>query len=156
MLTGRLYGLAQVMSSAPMLIRPDVGSSSPATIRRVVVLPQPDGPSRAKKDPRGIVNVRSSTATKSPNRFVTLSSCRSPLPSSPAVSAAGLLVRFAMRQPPVIWANSFSYFAVSSSFRDLKLWKFLRSASVGKISGFLASSGSMACMASCAPVTGQM
>ena len=50
------------MSLSPMLIVPAVGSSRPATMRRVVVLPQPDAPSSAKNDPAGIVSVRSSTA----------------------------------------------------------------------------------------------
>ena len=36
---------------------PDVGVSRPATIRSVVVLPQPDGPSRAKNEPAGYVEV---------------------------------------------------------------------------------------------------
>ena len=36
---------------------PDVGVSRPATIRSVVVLPQPDGPSSAKNEPRGYVEV---------------------------------------------------------------------------------------------------
>jgi hypothetical protein len=35
------------------VIVPEVGSSSPATIRSVVVLPQPDGPSSAKNEPCG-------------------------------------------------------------------------------------------------------
>ena len=30
-------------------MRPEVGISSPAIMRKVVVLPQPDGPSRTKK-----------------------------------------------------------------------------------------------------------
>ena len=44
---------------------PAVGSSKPPIIRSVVVLPQPDGPSSAKKLPRGIARVRSSTAATS-------------------------------------------------------------------------------------------
>src|ERR1700694_4500303 len=36
-----------------MLISPDVGCSSPATQRKVVVLPQPDGPSRTTISPAG-------------------------------------------------------------------------------------------------------
>ena len=70
-LTGRLYGFLCVTSSVPMTMRPALGSSRPATIRSVVVLPQPEGPSRAKNDPDGIVKVRSSTALKLPNRLVT-------------------------------------------------------------------------------------
>ncbi|CAB4952560.1 unannotated protein [freshwater metagenome] len=45
---------------------PAVGSSKPAIIRSVVVLPQPEGPSSAKNEPLGIVSDKSSTAVKSP------------------------------------------------------------------------------------------
>jgi hypothetical protein len=45
---------------------PTVGSSNPAIIRRVVVLPHPEGPSNAKNEPSGIVNDKSLTAVKSP------------------------------------------------------------------------------------------
>src|SRR3954447_16719291 len=55
----------------PRNTRPAVGSSNPPTIRSVVVLPQPDGPSMAKKLPRGISRLRSSTASVSAKRFVT-------------------------------------------------------------------------------------
>src|ERR1700689_1365168 len=37
----------------PMLISPEVGCSSPATQRSVVVLPQPEGPSRTTISPAG-------------------------------------------------------------------------------------------------------
>ena len=40
------------------------------SIRIVVVLPAPFGPSRPYTAPRGTVNDRVETATKSPNRFV--------------------------------------------------------------------------------------
>src|SRR3954451_5870753 len=43
-------------------------------MRSVVVLPHPEGPSRAKKLPRGTISERSSTATKSPKRFESRSS----------------------------------------------------------------------------------
>src|SRR3954463_12493712 len=59
------------MSSSPSRTRPSVGLSRPPTMRSVVVLPQPEGPSRAKKEPAGTVRVRSSTAVKLPNRLVT-------------------------------------------------------------------------------------
>src|ERR1700687_4058057 len=45
-----------------MLISPDVGCSSPATQRRVVVLPQPDGPSRTTISPAATAKLTSSTA----------------------------------------------------------------------------------------------
>src|SRR4051812_2797445 len=51
---------------------PAVGSSKPPSMRSVVVLPHPDGPSSAKKLPRSTSSVRSSTATTSSKRFVTL------------------------------------------------------------------------------------
>src|SRR5260221_7921430 len=56
-----------VTSSLPSRMRPDVGSSSPAIIRSVVVLPQPEGPSRQKKSPSGTENVESRTAANAPN-----------------------------------------------------------------------------------------
>src|SRR6188474_1902686 len=59
------------MSLSPRAMAPAVGVSRPAIIRRVVVLPQPDGPSSAKNDPDGTVRSRSSTATNEPNRLVT-------------------------------------------------------------------------------------
>ena len=48
-----------------------VGSSKPAIMRSVVVLPQPDGPSIEKNSPSWISNETSSTATTSSKRFVT-------------------------------------------------------------------------------------
>ena len=51
MLTGRLSGGSSVMSRPRSRIRPPVGSSKPPIIRRVVVLPQPDGPSSEKNSP---------------------------------------------------------------------------------------------------------
>src|SRR4051812_41361954 len=59
------------MSLPAKVIVPDVGVSSPATIRRVVVLPHPDGPSSAKKEPRGMSRSRSRTAVKLANDLVT-------------------------------------------------------------------------------------
>ena len=53
------------MFSSPIKISPLVGSSKPATILNVVVFPQPEGPSKAKKDPAGMVSVKSLTAMKS-------------------------------------------------------------------------------------------
>src|SRR5690625_3962429 len=55
---------------------PLVGSSNPAMQRIVVVLPQPEGPSRAKNSPRLMVMLTSSTAVTSPNCLVRLDSCK--------------------------------------------------------------------------------
>src|SRR5260370_6086875 len=46
----------------PMLISPDVGCSSPATQRKVVVLPQPEGPSRTTSSPAGTAKLTPSIA----------------------------------------------------------------------------------------------
>ena len=74
MLTSRLYGGRSVTSSPPRCTRPAVGSSKPPIIRSVVVLPQPDGPSRAKKRPASISRSSASTAVTSPKRLVSPSS----------------------------------------------------------------------------------
>ena len=60
----------KVTSSPPSRIVPEVGSSSPAIMRSVVVLPQPDGPSRQKNSPFSTVKVESFTATKSPKALL--------------------------------------------------------------------------------------
>ena len=46
----------KVTSSPSSSILPDEGSSSPAIIRNVVVLPQPEGPSSTKNSPSAMVN----------------------------------------------------------------------------------------------------
>src|ERR1035437_9945596 len=66
------------MSFSPIQIWPMVGWSSPATILSVVVLPHPEGPSSAKKEPRGMTRSMLSTAVKVSYRFVTPVSFRSP------------------------------------------------------------------------------
>src|SRR5207237_6470076 len=49
-------------------------SSSPATMRSSVDLPQPDGPTRTRNSPSPISSETSSTATTPPKSFVTCSS----------------------------------------------------------------------------------
>ena len=51
MLTSRLFGETPVTSRPSRKTVPPVGSSKPAIIRIVVVLPQPDGPSSEKNSP---------------------------------------------------------------------------------------------------------
>src|SRR2546427_2756065 len=59
---------------SPILIWPDVISSSPARQRSAVVLPQPDGPTRTRNSPSLICRSRSLTATTSSEyAFVTWS-----------------------------------------------------------------------------------
>ena len=56
----------RVTSAPPIRIAPDVGSSSPAIMRSVVVLPQPEGPSSVTSLPAAIVKEMSFTAATSP------------------------------------------------------------------------------------------
>ena len=48
--------------SSPIRMVPEVGRSRPATIRRSVVLPHPDGPTNTINVPSGIAKSRSDTA----------------------------------------------------------------------------------------------
>src|SRR5215212_5858877 len=48
---------------------PEVGSSRPATMRIVVVLPQPEGPSRTRNSRSAMSRLRSCTAAKLPKRL---------------------------------------------------------------------------------------
>ena len=51
MFTLRWWGGTFSTGSPSSRIRPAVGTSKPASIRSVVVLPQPEGPSREKNSP---------------------------------------------------------------------------------------------------------
>src|SRR5882757_2645922 len=57
-------------SRSPTWISPSEGSRNPANSRSVVVLPQPDGPSRQTSCPWSIRNETSSTTASAPNRLV--------------------------------------------------------------------------------------
>src|SRR5689334_9476746 len=61
------------MRSSPMKISPLVTLSSPASIRKLVVFPHPEGPSNTTNSPSSISSERSSTTVSSPYRFITLS-----------------------------------------------------------------------------------
>src|SRR3954447_4331067 len=74
------------MSLPASVIVPAVGVSRPATMRSVVVLPQPEGPSSAKNEPRGMSRSSSRTAVNDPKDFVTP---RSRSPSYDVSSAGG-------------------------------------------------------------------
>src|SRR4051812_10579550 len=68
-------GGSSVTSRSSILIAPSVTSSSPASIRRRVDFPQPEGPTRTRNSPLSISRETSSTATTSPlYTFVTCSS----------------------------------------------------------------------------------
>src|SRR5215475_11401676 len=66
MAMSRCEARLKVTSLPSRIICPDVGNSRPAIILSVVVLPQPEGPSRQKNSPSLTVKVESLTAAKSP------------------------------------------------------------------------------------------
>src|SRR4029077_5851376 len=63
-----------VTSSPSSRMRPEDGSSSPAIIRKVVVLPQPDGPRMTKNEPGSTVKLMPLTAENDPKVLATDSS----------------------------------------------------------------------------------
>src|SRR6186997_1068558 len=72
----RLAGLMAKRSRPSSWIAPPLGSTKPAIICRVVVLPQPDGPSRETNSPFSTAKVRPSTAVWVPKRLFRPSSDR--------------------------------------------------------------------------------
>src|SRR6266516_15109 len=66
----RAAGLILVRSRPPRLIIPALGSTKPAIICSVVVLPQPDGPRRDTNSPFSTPSESPSTTVTSPKRFV--------------------------------------------------------------------------------------
>src|SRR5690242_20801518 len=56
------------------LISPPLGSSNPATMRSVVVLPQPDGPTSTTNSPSSIARLTLFTAATAPNDLLKLTS----------------------------------------------------------------------------------
>src|SRR5687767_15823102 len=71
MLTGRRYAGTPTIERPPIETSPSSGCSKPAIRRRLVVLPQPEGPRKEWNEPRGISNEMESTATTAANRLVT-------------------------------------------------------------------------------------
>src|SRR5690606_21912282 len=79
-------GPSPVTSSPATSTRPASGRRKPAIIRSVVVLPQPDGPSRATSSPGAMSSRRSSTMVRPPSTLV------SPSSRSPGVVVVGSVV----------------------------------------------------------------
>jgi hypothetical protein len=82
MATSRPPGWTLVTSRPPIWMVPEVGASSPAMVRSRVVLPQPDGPSRAKNSPSSMRRSRRSIARTPPGNSLT-----SELSTTSAISA---------------------------------------------------------------------
>src|SRR5436190_12553881 len=72
----------------PTRMVPQSGSMKPATRRNVVVLPQPDGPSRQHNEPCATVSVRSSTAAAVPKNLVSASSSTTAMKPMPLTRLA--------------------------------------------------------------------
>src|SRR5215208_1285140 len=64
---------ASLTIRSPITMRPVSLCSSPAIIRRVVVLPQPDGPSSVSRRPSATASDTSATARTPPKLFPTFS-----------------------------------------------------------------------------------
>ena len=58
MLTLRLLGGTRVTSLPPSMMRPEFGISKPPSMRSVVDLPQPEGPSRVTNLPASMLEVQ--------------------------------------------------------------------------------------------------
>ena len=94
MLTGRRLADTVVTSAPFSTTRPLSGSSNPAIIRRLVVLPQPEGPSIEKNSPSRISSVTQSTAVWLPKRLLTPSSA---IATRFSIMGESNLVGFAVR-----------------------------------------------------------
>src|SRR5438094_4984443 len=72
---------------SPLWISPEVGRSSPAVMRRSVVFPEPEEPSRTRNSPSRIDRSTPSTAWRSPKCFLRL---RISMPATAGALAPGL------------------------------------------------------------------
>src|SRR5450756_1371016 len=96
---------------------PAVGSTSRLTIRSVVDLPQPEGPTRTSSSPRRTSRSRSCTATvpsgyslRTPRKLMTASAAASMAPTVPAVMAhrarpSATVTEMSAGQPPNPWLS---------------------------------------------------
>ena len=62
----RAFASTSVTLRSPIQISPALGSWKPAIMRKVVVLPQPDGPSSVSSSPGATSRLTSCTAATSP------------------------------------------------------------------------------------------
>ena len=113
---GRWFGRMPRMSRPPIRTAPWVGSMKPEIIRRMVVLPQPEGPRKEKNSPALIVTSTLSTARKAPKSIRHVSSWTSSLivpyrlgrlpPQSKERASRRRLARFALTPPGYLSAYS--------------------------------------------------
>jgi len=80
------------MASPRSVMLPRLGASMPASIRSIVVLPEPDGPTIVRNSPSSTFSEMSFTAVKSPNLFCTSTSCSTGSGCLTALSIAELFI----------------------------------------------------------------
>src|ERR1700675_1856220 len=80
-------------SRSPTLISPSEGSRKPPISRSVVVLPQPDGPSRQTSCPWSIRNETLSTTASDPKRLVRPRKSTDANPITPHIRVFALRIR---------------------------------------------------------------
>src|SRR5262249_46276327 len=71
-----------------MRTAPALASMKPAIMRKVVVLPQPDGPSSTTNSPSATSSDRSSTASTSANFLLMLARCNAAIVTLPSLRGA--------------------------------------------------------------------
>ena len=80
----RSRGSHSVTRSSPMYTSPAVGDSRPAMMLSVVVLPQPDGPTKTTNSPSVTSRLTPLTASVAPKRLTIRSSLTPAIPYSPS------------------------------------------------------------------------
>ena len=133
----------------PISTRPEVGCSSPATIRSVVVLPHPDGPEQREEAAPGHHQVELVDGREGPELL------GDGLEGQVARRAAQARA-VACHQLPTTFAQMAPYLASSAALRARNTLAFLaRNDADGKMYGLLASSASIFSISAWAPCTGQ-
>src|SRR5947207_1879673 len=94
----RSRGVASLTTTPPIRISPEVGSSSPAIIRKRVVLPEPDGPSSTRNSPSRLSRFTPTTASSFAflNRFVSALVSTTAISSTPPFGKDALDLLFGL------------------------------------------------------------
>src|SRR5688572_3712134 len=97
--TFRWFGRRLVTSLSAMRMLPAVGSSKPATMRSVVVLPQPLGPRKETNSPRWIARSTFCTTCSPPKLFFRFCSSRNAMCSCLGAAGRGRCAPHDVDQP---------------------------------------------------------
>ena len=134
-----------VTSSSPIAIRPVSGSTKPAIIRSVVVLPQPDGPSSTTNSPCAIVRLTSSTTRTPPYDLQT------PSTETLAIAPQRVIPRLQSSRHWCVSSFSQSIWNMLSSPASLRIISELFTGSFAKVSRAAGFSGNVPVALPCAP-----